>query len=88
MLHRQQSSNTYFQPKTSGEQSEARPSTVVTPEYYGIHLYTATEMSSATGLQKQYRTFWNEKTRELCADKSARAKLHNKTAIQGAICAS
>ena len=78
----------YFQPATCGEHSEARPSTVMTPDYYGIHLYTATEMSSATGLQKNFRTFWNEKARELCADKSVRAKLHSKTAIQGAICAS
>ena len=78
----------YYQPATSGEQSEVRPSSVVTPEYYGINLYTAAEISSANGLQKQFRNFWNEKARELCADRSVRAKLHNKTAIQGAICAS
>ena len=62
--------------------------TSVTPEYYGIHLYSTAEISSATGLQKQFRSFWNEKAQELCAYKTVRAKLHHKSAIHGAICAS
>lgn len=57
----------------------------VSPEYYGIHIYTEEELSSSTGLQKQFRIYWNEKANEICSDKSIRSKLHNKAAIQGTI---
>ena len=53
----------------------------------GIHLYTNEEIKGAKGLQKEFRSFWNEKAEELCKDPSVRmGKLKSSsTAIRGAI---
>lgn len=58
---------------------------VVTPQYYGIHIYSDAEIDKAVGLQKQFKTFWNEKAHEICTDKTIRARLQSKAAIQGTI---
>ena len=59
---------------------------VITPEYFGIHIYTNTKIEDAAGLEKDYRTFWNEKAIDMCSDKYTRAKLsRDKVAVQGAI---
>ena len=55
-------------------------------QYYGIHVYSDVEINKAVGLQKQFKTFWNEKAlSEICADKTCRGRLQSKTAIQGTI---
>ena len=82
----QQSLKRFFKSVQEGNQSTPSTSpTVATPQYYGVHIYTETEISSAVGLQKEFRIFWNEKAKEVCAEKSVRAYLGNKAAIQGTI---
>ena len=76
----------FFQPSSSSDQVHKHSCVAVTtPESYGIHMYTPTEISSAQGLQQLFRKFWNEKASELCSDSVTRYKLKNKAAIQGAI---
>lgn len=79
----------YFQPteKPSSSSSPTLPKPMVTesPQSFGIKYYSPQELESVSGLQKDYRQFWNEKAEELCSDKSVRAKLGNKAAISGAI---
>lgn len=76
----------FFQPSSSSDQVHKHSCVAVTtPESYGIHMYTPTEISSAQGLQQLFRKFWNEKAGELCSDSVTRCKLKNKAAIQGAI---
>lgn len=81
----------FFSPTTTAKQSSgsssssAAPKVVLTPEYYNIHIYSDSEIENAKGLQKDFRKFWNEKAREICADKGVRAKLRNTSAIKGAI---
>ena len=80
----QQSLMNYFKPN----ELASRPSTsqtVVTPGYYGINLYTEADINSAVGLQRDFRTYWNDKAHEICADKTIRAHLGSKAAIQGTI---
>ena len=55
---------------------------------YGLKIYSQEEISKVDGLERNFRKFWNSKACELCADKSVRSMLGNKTAIQGAIHAS
>ena len=50
-----------------------------------INLYTEADISSAVGLQRDFRTYWNDKAHEICADKTIRAHLGSKAAIQGTI---
>ena len=73
----------FFQPSTPSQTPMLTVAT--TPESYGIHIYTPTEISKSQGLQQMFRKYWNEKAHELCADTSIRCKLKNKSAIQGAI---
>ena len=78
----------YFQAseKQSSSSSLQKPATVAeSPKSLGIQYYSHKEIESASGLQKDYRKFWNDKATELCSDKSVRAKLRNKAAIRGAI---
>ena len=76
----------FFKPSSSSDEVHKHSYTAVTtPESYGIHMYTSTEVSSAQGLQQSFRKFWNEKALELCSDSVTRCKLKNKAAIQGAI---
>ena len=78
----------YFQAseKQSPSLSVQKPVIVAeTPTSLGIQYYSHKEIESASGLQKDYRKFWNDKATELCSDKSIRAKLRNKAAIRGAI---
>jgi hypothetical protein len=76
----------FFQPSSSSDEVHKHSCTAVaTPENYGIHMYTSTEVISAQGLQQSFRKFWNEKALELCSDSVTRCKLKNKAAIQGAI---
>ena len=57
-----------------------------TPEFLGIRVYTREQIEEITGLQQDFKQFWNEKAVELCRDQSVCGKLQgNKTAIQGAI---
>ena len=65
--------------------STSQAKIVASPMFYGIHVYSELEISKAVGLQKQFQTFWNEKAHEICADKSLRARLQSKAAIQGSI---
>ena len=55
------------------------------PGYYGLNLYTEADISSGVGLQRDFRTYWNDKVHEICADKTIRAHLGSKAAIQGTI---
>ena len=52
---------------------------------YGLKTYRQEEISKVDGLERNFREYWNSEAGELCADKSVRAMLGNKTAIQGAI---
>lgn len=81
----QLSLKSYFEKASGDGSSTSRASVVVTPNFYGIHLYSETEINKAVGLQKEFQMFWNEKAHEICADKTLRARLQNKAAIQGAI---
>ena len=56
-----------------------------TPQLLGIHMYSAEDISSSTGLDKDYKEFWNVQAIELCANEDVRHKLKDKLAIQGAI---
>ena len=57
----------------------------LTPHYYGIHVYDTKEIAEAKGLDRDYKLFWNNNVRELCADRKVRHKLQDKGAIQGAV---
>lgn len=81
----QMSLMTYFKPAQANQSTPSTSSTVVTPGYYGINLYTEADISSAVGLQRDFRTYWNDKAHEICADKTIRAHLGSKAAIQGTI---
>lgn len=59
--------------------------TVNTPEYFDVHIYSPSQIDEAKGLQKDFRKYWNETAREICAEKGIRSELHNKAAIEGAI---
>ena len=64
----------------------ARPKTVeYIPQYLGIHTYSEGDIADSSGLDKEYKEFWNAKATELCQDKAVRQKLQDKAAIQGAI---
>ncbi len=79
-----QSTLQMFFKNPSGETS--RPTTVaVTPQYLGIHMFSEKVIAESTGLDKDYKEFWNAKAAELCQDKAVRHKLRDKPAIQGAI---
>ena len=59
---------------------------VITPEYFGIRIYTTAEIQSAEGFEKAYRSFWNEKALSMCLNKFTRVKLsQDKLAVHGAI---
>lgn len=65
----------FFKPVvTSEEGDQPVPTTssqiVVIPQYYEIHIYSDAEIDKAVGLQKQFKTVWNEKAREICSDKT------------------
>ena len=76
----------FFKPEgTSASELPSSSGTVITPDFYGIRLFDDTDISSATGLQKEFRSYWNEKAHEICADRSIRGKLQSKAAIQGTI---
>ena len=76
----------FFKPEgTSASELPSSSGTVITPDFYGIRLFDDTDISSATGLQKEFRSYWNEKAREICGDRSIRGKLQSKAAIQGTI---
>lgn len=74
----------FFQASSSSSSSSStpKPKVIVTPQIYGIHVYTPAEIEQSHGLQKSFRNFWNEKAYELCSNNS---KLIDKYAIQGAI---
>ena len=73
------SAQRFLKTTTSEEGDQPVPTTssqtILTPQYYGIHVYSDVEIDKAVGLQKQFKTFWNEKASEICADKSFRGRL-------------
>lgn len=77
----------FFKPSGKPPASDAGNTRVeISPEYFGIHIYTPQEIEEGQGLEKEYRTFWNEKAFEMCKDRYTRAKLlNNKVAVHGAI---
>ena len=87
----------YFQtsekPSLSQKQASEKPASsqkhattiAESPKALGIQHYSKKEIESSSGLQRDYRIFWNHKAEELCADPSVRVKLRNKAAIRGAI---
>jgi hypothetical protein len=50
-----------------------------------MHTYSEGDIADSSGLDKEYKQFWNAKAAELCHDKAVRHKLKDKAAIQGAI---
>lgn len=50
-----------------------------------MHTYSEGDIADSSGLDKEYKQFWNAKAAELCHDKAVRHKLKDKGAIQGAI---
>lgn len=76
----------FFKPEgTSAGEIPSSLGTVITPDFYGIHLYDDAEISSANGLQKEFRSYWNSKAHEICADRSIRGKLQSKAAISSKV---
>ena len=64
----------------------SRPKTVdYSSQYLGIHIFADEDVAESSGLDKEYKLFWNAKATELCQDKAVRHKLKDKAAIQGAI---
>ena len=58
----------------------------VTPQDFGIHMFTLPQIQNSAGMLKEYRLFWNEKARDLCSDVTVtKEKLKDKVEIQGAI---
>lgn len=43
-------------------------------------MYTSKDIDESSGLDKQYKEFWNAKASELCQDKTVRHKLNDKSA--------
>lgn len=74
------------QESPSTEAVKEKPKIARDPATYGIHIYTATEIESSPGNQREFRRFWNEKASELCSDSTVTCKLQdNRAAIEGAI---
>ena len=48
-------------------------------------MFSDKAVAESTGLDKDYKAFWNAKAIELCQDRAVRHKLREKAAIQGAI---
>ena len=75
----------FFSP-TSGECSmSTRPVFVdqSSPEYLGIHIYSAKEISESSGLDRDYKEYWNEHVVNLCKDPTVRKKLKDKAILLG-----
>ena len=56
-----------------------------TPQYMGVHVFSDKDIADSSGLDRDYKKFWNAKAADLCQDKAVRHKLNDKAAIQGAI---
>lgn len=50
-----------------------------------MHVFSEEQIEKTTGLEREYRVFWNKEAEKMCKNKAIREKLQNKTAIQGAI---
>ena len=57
--------------------------TVFSSEFYGIHVYSESEIGKAVGLQGEFRKAWNEKAHKIRPDKSIQAQQQSKAAVQG-----
>ena len=72
----------YFKPQKQGESFHSK-TVQVTPATYGIKLYSTSEIDGASGLQKEYFKFWNDKAAELCKHKDVTLKFHNNKSNYG-----
>ena len=77
----------FFKSHDSGDEKPIpKPKTIeYSPEFFGIHTYSEEDIRNSTGLDKNYKQFWNETALELSKDEKARHKLKDKAGIQGAI---
>ena len=84
---RQSSLLKFFTSPQAGESSRStRPHFADnTPQYFGVHLYSAQDISDSCGLEKNYKEHWNKNAVAICKDEAVRKKLKDKTAIHGAI---
>ena len=57
----------------------------VTPESVGIHSYDSNSIDNSSGLDKEYKEFWNAQALELCTNKAVTQKLKTPKEIEGAI---
>lgn len=66
--------------------SRAISTVPVTPQDFGVHMFTLPQIQNSIGMLKEYRLFWNEKAHEICSDVTVtKEKLKDKVEIQGAI---
>ena len=54
----------------------AHPRTLkCTPQLLGTHMFSAEDNSSSTGIDKDYKEFWNAQAIDLCGNEDVRHKL-------------
>ena len=76
----------FFQPLTPAKGSQSQVKVIKrTPKSLGLHVYSIEDITKATGLDKAYKTFWNEQITDIFNDPAMSNRLQDKEMIQGAI---
>ena len=76
----------FFQPLTPAKGLQSQVKVIKrTPKSVGLHVYSKEDITKATGLDKAYKTFWNEQITDIFNDPAMSSRLQDKEMIQGAI---